>query len=186
MDPITAAAWIAAIGAVIAALVAVGGVFLTIKAGFRTWNQTERSKRIDEEVNWKKERYAELIKSSKGFSHPIDPKLINEFLRQYNLCLMYCPDEIIHKINRFLEVVSKEGGERYSAEDREMAFGLLALEMRKDLLKRELLSETGLEPKDIRNVKANEPQPAANLLPPQHVTNLDIPAQNLSHERKQT
>lgn len=54
MDPIIAAAWIAAIGAVVAALLAAGGVLLTVKAGFKTWAQTERSKRIDEEVSWKK------------------------------------------------------------------------------------------------------------------------------------
>lgn len=99
---------------------------------------------------------------------------------------MYCPDEIIHKINRFLEMVHSESGGKYSAGDAEMALALLALEMRKDLLKRELLSESNLEPKDIRHVRANEPQTAANLLPPQHVTNLNIPTQNLSSERKQT
>jgi Pyruvate/2-oxoacid:ferredoxin oxidoreductase gamma subunit len=47
MDPIVAAAWIAAIGAVMAALFAASGVLLTVKAGFKTWSQTERSKSVN-------------------------------------------------------------------------------------------------------------------------------------------
>ena len=75
MESIVVVAWIAAIGAVIAALVTVGGVLLTVKAGFKTWAQTERSKRIDEEISWKKARYSELIKASKGFYYPTDRNL---------------------------------------------------------------------------------------------------------------
>lgn len=57
-----------------------------------------------------------------------------EFLKQVNLCWLYCPDEIIHKSYGFLDSVRT--GAQLSDEEREKALRQFVLGARTDMLAR--------------------------------------------------
>jgi len=131
---------------VILALIALVGAVLT-------WRLNERSKRIYEEYKRKEEKYSGLISSMRGFyvdSH--NRELKSEFLKQLNLCWMYCPDEVIYKAYDFLNTVRV--GQKCSDEEKEKAVGELMLAIRRDLIERKPLKATNLKPEDFRHLKA--------------------------------
>ncbi|MGR2788659.1 hypothetical protein ACUXZW_00195 [Bacillus subtilis] len=105
---------------------------LTIFGGFFTWYLNERSKRNQEAYNRKEERYAELVKSIKGFYAMSENKELRSiFLDQVNLCWLYCPDQVICKLYNFLELL-----EGISTEEQKLkALGEVFIEIRKDLIK---------------------------------------------------
>jgi hypothetical protein len=107
------------------ALISVGGVVLTLLGGIVTWALNERSKRIHEEYKWKEERYSGLIRSFRGFYVNLLSKELREgFLKQLNLCWMYCPDNVIRKAYGFLLTVHT-GAESSSADKEASILGRL-------------------------------------------------------------
>jgi hypothetical protein len=60
-------------------LIQVGGVAITLVAGFVTWFLNERSKRSEEQYRRKEERYVELVKALRGFYVDSFDKLTNFF-----------------------------------------------------------------------------------------------------------
>lgn len=128
-------------------------VIITLIGGFVTWYLNERSKRIYEEYKRKEERYAQLISNLRGFYvDSFNKELREEFLKQLNLCWMYCPDEVIQKAYGFLMMVHTD--KKYSDDEKEKAVGEFILAIRKDLVSREPLRKTGLKPEDFRHLKA--------------------------------
>jgi len=106
---------------------------ITVIAGFITWGLNEKSKRIQESYKRKEERYAELIKSIKGFYVNSDsPSLKGNFLQQVDLCWMYCPDDVVIKLYAFLETVKTNSS---TDVQKETALGEAMVSIRNDLLK---------------------------------------------------
>ena len=100
------------------------------------WSLNEYSKRQWERHKRKEDRYVSLLVSLKGFyvsAEPADAKeKKEEFIRQVELCWLYCPDAIIRSAYNFLDHVSI--GAQHSDEEKEQALGALVLELRRDLL----------------------------------------------------
>ncbi|MGX1191574.1 hypothetical protein [Metabacillus sp. SLBN-84] len=106
---------------------------ITVIAGFITWGLNERSKRKHESYKRKEERYAELIKSIKGFYvNSGNTDLKSNFLEQVNLCWLYCPDEVVIKLYEFLETVKTTSSDD---NQKEIALGKVMVAIRNDLLK---------------------------------------------------
>ncbi|MBP9019659.1 MAG: hypothetical protein KBG04_07580 [Bacteroidales bacterium] len=134
------------------------GILATFFGSVLLWFLNEKNKRIYEEYVRKEKKYSALIRSLKGFYEgTCDPKLINEFLNQLNLCWMYCPDEVIKKGYNFLHMVQdrQQDRQQYSEEDREKAIGELIIAIRKDLISRKLLKKTELKAEDFRHLGVN-------------------------------
>ena len=114
-------------------------VSLLIAVGGWIWN--DFSKRNSEERQRKEERYTALLASTKGFYQNADRneaiELKNEFIRQLELCWLYCPDTVIRKGYAFLETVHT--GARRTDEEKERALGEFILEIRKDLFGKRFL-----------------------------------------------
>lgn len=106
---------------------------ITVITGFITWGLNERSKRKHENYKRKEERYAELIKSIKGFYvNSSNTDLKSNFLEQVNLCWMYCPDEVVIKLYEFLETVKANSS---ADNQKEIVLGEVMIAIRNDLLK---------------------------------------------------
>lgn len=106
---------------------------ITVITGFITWGLNEKSKRKQESYQRKEERYAELIKSIKGFYVNSDnPSLKENFLQQVDLCWMYCQDDVLIKMYSFLETVKTNSS---TDVQKEIALGEVMVAIRNDLLK---------------------------------------------------
>jgi Pyruvate/2-oxoacid:ferredoxin oxidoreductase delta subunit len=125
---------------------------ITVITGFITWGLNERSKRQQENYKRKEERYAELIKSIKGFYANLDnTSLKGNFIEQVNLCWLYCPDEVIKRLYDFLETVKTNSS---TSEHKEKLLGEAMVAIRQDLLKDTKL-KTKLTPQDFKIYSAN-------------------------------
>ena len=128
-------------------------VILSLIGGFATWYLNERSKRIYEEYKRKEDRYSELIRTLRGFYvDSSSTELRNEFLNQINLCWMYCPDKVIQKAYKFLLTVHTD--KRPSDDGKEEALGEFILAIRKDLINRKPLKNTGLKAENFKHLRA--------------------------------
>ena len=128
-------------------------IFLPLTIAAIVWIANEWRKRGWEEYKRKEDRYQELLKSLKGFYLttwlPDESKeLKNHFIDQINLCWMYCPDDVIRKIYRFIDTVHTD--KIHNEVEKEIALGELVLAIRNDLISRKVLSKTTLEPEDFR------------------------------------
>jgi Pyruvate/2-oxoacid:ferredoxin oxidoreductase delta subunit len=133
-------------------LIQVGGVAITLVAGFVTWFLNERSKRSEEQYRRKEERYVELVKALRGFYvDSFDKEMRESFLHQLNLCWLYCPDDVIQKAYKFLSMVHTD--QKQPDTEKEKAVGEFILAIRKDLLNRKPIRSTALKPEDFRHLK---------------------------------
>ncbi|RYL87095.1 hypothetical protein EWI07_14510 [Sporolactobacillus sp. THM7-4] len=106
---------------------------ITVISGFITWGFNEKSKRKQESYKRREERYADLIKSIKGFYVNSDnPCLKDNFLEQVDLCWMYCPDNVVKRLYAFLETVKESSS---TGVQKQTALGEVMVAIRKDLLK---------------------------------------------------
>lgn len=76
--------------------------------GTITWLLNEYGKRSRIEHNQKEERYLALINCLKDYYDPKDPIDVKQFIKEFNLCLLYCPDSVIRKGNEFLKTYKKD------------------------------------------------------------------------------
>jgi len=130
-------------------------VVLTLLGSLVTWSLNEKNKRAYEEYKRKEERYSKLVESVTGFyKQGLDTELRKEFLKQLNLCWLYCPDEVIRKAYRFLEVTKSR--DKFSREEKQKRLGDLVLEIRRDLLQREELNRTNLTSEEFQLLYARE------------------------------
>jgi hypothetical protein len=127
-----------------------------------TWNKNEESKRIFEEYKRREKMYSGLINSLRGFY--IKPETntanfdeIEEFIKQLNLCWMYCPDDVITSAYSFIDSVHTEQGTT-TDKAKEEAYGKVILSIRKDLIDRKIMKKTNFKPNDFRHIKPNRSQ----------------------------
>ena len=99
------------------------------------WILNEHSKRRWEEYQCKEDRYITLAKSLTGFYRSTELRTsrgeTDEFLRQLNLSWLYCPDVVMEKACKFLELVRE--GAQASDEQMKDALGEFVLEVREPL-----------------------------------------------------
>ncbi len=119
----------------------------------------KRKEREAEEYRRKEEHYAKLILCLRGLIvRSQDTKLREDFLNKLNLAWLYCPDDVINKINRLVDVIPADGslkGEAHSEGEIKTAFGELFLAIRKDLISRKLIKKAELKGSDFQLYKAN-------------------------------
>ena len=126
----------------------IGSVFL--------WLLNKSQERKHEEYLRKEKRYETLIKKLSGFYVGSESKQQkDDFIKEGNLCWLYCPDEVIQKIYNFLSKVKV--GEVNTDAEKEIAVGDLILAIRKDLISRKIVKQTNLKAKDFQNLSATDP-----------------------------
>jgi len=126
----------------------IGSVFL--------WLLNKSQERKHEEYLRKEKRYETLIKKLSGFYVGSESKQQkDDFIKEGNLCWLYCPDEVIQKIYNFLSKVKV--GEVNTDAEKEIAVGDLMLAIRKDLISRKIVKQTNLKAKDFQNLSATDP-----------------------------
>ena len=117
--------------------------FLPLAGAVVAWFVNERRKRIWEAYKRKEERYTNLIRSLKSFYKATKTaKLRQEFIDEFNLCWLYCPDEIIKKgyslFDAFTPVNNRSDKEKHDA------IGEFVASIRRDLLSRKIVKRTEL------------------------------------------
>lgn len=128
---------------------------LSLYGSFRIWRLNSISNRRQELYKRKEERYAKLLESLKGFYvNTQNKELKEEFLKQINLCWLYCPDIVILKIYSFIQMAHTKQERVYDDVEKEIAVGDFILEIRKDLIKNKKISSTKLSPKDFKLLSA--------------------------------
>lgn len=108
----------------------------------------------------KRQRYEKLIESIHGLSDNDSSELGNKFIIEYKLCWMYCPDEIIRKLNDLLSSMKQENN--LKQEDKDRLKGELILELRKDLIKTSrythlMFIKTNLSASEFQDVRYQPP-----------------------------
>ena len=110
-------------------------VVLTGTIAASGWLFNEHVARQEKERLRKEERYKSLLASIKGFYQGAENSLAaylkNEFIKQLELCWLYCPDTVIKKGYAFLEAV--QTGDQYTNTEKERALGEFVAAIRKDL-----------------------------------------------------
>jgi len=129
--------------------------FLPLAGGVIAWFLNERRKRSWEEYLRKEKCYSMLLESLSGFySHSSDATVRNQFIEEYKKSWMYCSDEVIQAMNNMIHA-TKEGA-IIEMDRRLEIIGELIIEIRKDLLKRDLTNKTNLSPKEYIHVSAGK------------------------------
>ena len=128
-------------------------VVVSIIGSVGVWWLNERSKRRHEDYKRREERYSRPLSNLSGFYEGMESrKLKQKFLNELNLCWLYCSDDVVTEAYAFIETV-KSGQEEPDAERSRLAFGQFLLTIRKDLLKRKVVTKTKLTP-DVFQVLA--------------------------------
>ena len=123
-------------------------------------------KRKEEAFVRKEQRYANLLQRVNSFDvvHADDNKTRDEFIQEFHLCWLYCPDEVIQKGNAFLDSVNEK---KKHVVEPEIALGEFVLAIRQDLF-RDRCKKTQLQGNDfeVLNAKGRStatPQPSQSL-----------------------
>lgn len=131
-------------------------IIIPIVVAILVWFLNEHGKRQAEERKDKEERYQKMLRSLYGFYESLSSKeestkAKEEFLSEFKLSWMYCPDAVIQRGNEFLDTVRT--GVRKSDQEKEDAFGAFVLEIRKDSRGKDWLGRerTKLQASDYRH-----------------------------------
>lgn len=137
------------------ALAPLVGVLVTGIGAVGAWVINEKRKRASEEYQRKEERYRELLGALRGFYiTDRDPRAVQTFLDQLNLCWLYCPDNVIRSAYAFVDTVST--GVLRTDEEKELAVGELVAAIRHDLVSRRIVKRTRLSAADFRHLAASD------------------------------
>jgi hypothetical protein len=127
---------------------------IPLLAAVVAWFVNESRKRAWEEYQRKETNYKALLIASRGFyANALDAQKKTDFLQQVDICWLYCPDEVIRRLNGFLDSV--QTGAQSTDVDRTHAFAELVLAIRRDLLQRRSTGSTSLSREDYRLFRAN-------------------------------
>src|SRR5690625_6401742 len=92
------------------------------------WLVNEWRKRVADQYQRKEESYKKLIHSLRGFYEDSDndkgsnnKSLVSDFLEEFNITWLYCPDDVILKGYAFLETVQTKHS--HDDKDKEKAMG---------------------------------------------------------------
>jgi hypothetical protein len=120
-----------------------------------TWLYNEWQKRISKLISEKEKRYEKLISLIRSFgSGSGDVEKANEFIIEFQLCWMYCPDIIIEKGNKFIE--SMRAGIALEQKEKDIAKGEFILEIRRDLILTSKVFKFFYNKKTLTNLEAND------------------------------
>jgi Pyruvate/2-oxoacid:ferredoxin oxidoreductase delta subunit len=129
--------------------------FLPVFTAALIWLLNERSKRKWEYFQRKEEKYKILLESLNAFyttaQNPTTGR--SDFLNQLKQCWLYCPDEVILKINKFIDSISVDV--TMSDEERKRLLGESILEIRKDMISNKVARKTKLSFSDFKHYGAN-------------------------------
>lgn len=130
-----------------------------ITGGILTWLYNEVQKRRIKLLSEKEKRYENLIRLLRNLGDVAENnEKGNEFIVEFQLCWMYCPDEIIKKGNLFLDSMNPEIVDRNQKEIDKLK-GEFIVELRKDLIKMNkpicyhFQKTTKLQHSDFKDVK---------------------------------
>jgi len=126
---------------------------LGIVSSLTTWRWNEASKLSQENYIRRERQYAKLISYIHGFgedNHGKEAK--DKFIKELDLCWLYCSDDVIKKAGIFLGSVSI--GSKATEEQQQKALAELILSIRKDLINNKRVSETKLEWRDFKFLHA--------------------------------
>lgn len=127
---------------------------LGILASLITWRWNYESRLAQENYLRREQQFAKLISCIHGFSTTASDKELRErFVKELDLCWLYCSDDVIKKSYRFLESVST--GSKATEEEQQKALGEWMLSIRKDLINNRRIKETKLEGRDFKFLGAN-------------------------------
>lgn len=129
-------------------------IFIPAISAIIAWRLNEKSKRLHEEFIRKETRYRNLLDAIEGFGSKSENKqeLRKKFLQELKLAWLYCPDEIINSIHRFLGLKK----DKPTANDSSSAVKDIIFSMRKDLLSRKIVKKTRLKAKDYQLIDFKE------------------------------
>lgn len=129
---------------------------LTAGVSLLIWFMNEHSKRAYENYKRREERYMKLIDNMRGFYESSRrAEKGDEFLKQLNLCWLYCPDDIIKKGYAFTDTIHT-GATPEQRKNKEKSFGEFILAIRKDLLSRQPLKATMFKAENFQHLKVTE------------------------------
>ncbi|MBL7935270.1 MAG: hypothetical protein JNM51_05610 [Bacteroidia bacterium] len=130
-----------------------------IIGGIATWLYNEVQKRRIKLLFEKEKRYENLIRLLRNLGEvALNSDKGNEFIVEFQLCWMYCPDEIIKKGNLFLDSMNSTIVERNQQNINKLK-GEFIVELRKDLIKMNksifysFQKDTKLQYSDFRDVR---------------------------------
>ena len=125
--------------------------FIPLVGAVLAWFLNERRRRTWEEYLRKEDRYRELLKSLSGFyAHSANADYRNDFYEEYKKCWMYCDDDVIKAANAAISVIAQ--GSEAPMDERHKIIGAFVLAVRRDLLRRRLVTTTDLRPEDYIHV----------------------------------
>ena len=107
----------------------------SVLGGILSWLYNEIQKRRIKLLTEKEKRYENLIRLIRSLGET-DDNIVkgNEFIVEFQLCWMYCPDNIITSGNQFLDSMNREKVEMDQNNINKLK-GEFILELRKDLMK---------------------------------------------------
>jgi hypothetical protein len=130
--------------------------FLPLAGGVVGWLLNERRKRQSEEYIRREERYRALLLSLRGFyAGAEDHKLKQEFTEQLSLSWLYCSDEVILRANALLQTLKAEVAA--TDDEKNSALAELIVEMRRDLLSRNIVRRTHLTGREFEKISISVP-----------------------------
>ena len=110
-----------------------------------TYLFTIKSKKNEAMLKYKEEKYANLLTLLQGFvGRTASGGLKKKFLEEQYRSWLYSSDEVVVSINKMIELLIKEKGNKLSSEKGKEVVGNIVLQIRKDLL-----GKTKLESKDF-------------------------------------
>jgi len=131
-------------------------ILIPILSLILAWYLNEKSKRIEEEYKRKEEHYINLLVSVRGFhENTSNNEQCLEFLKQVDLCWLYCPDIIIKKLYEFLDNFRKQK-ESFNQEKVLNSISELVFEIRKDLINKRQVTRTKLKSNDFQHTTIKE------------------------------
>lgn len=108
------------------------GIGATLWLAAKEYRETERAKKEERAYVRRERRYAGLLKSLPGFFvNSTNRAATDEFIREYNLAWLYCPDDVVRACNSFLLAAS--GRHPMTDDERKATLANLVVTMRRDL-----------------------------------------------------
>ena len=130
------------------------GFTLPLAAAVVAWVANEWRKSALSERERREERYRRILEASRGFHEGAqDASQKAEFLKEVDLCWLYCGDNVIKAMYAFLDSVKTGTGS--TSTQREETFSRLVLAMRNDLWSVWLVRTTKLTAAEFRIFKPN-------------------------------
>lgn len=106
-----------------------------ILGSYLTYYFTKRSRREEAILKFKEEKYARLLVLLQGFvGNTASTETKRQFFEEQYKSWLYSSDEVVHAINRMVQIVTEAEGQPPNPERGRKAVGDIVLAMRRDLL----------------------------------------------------